>query len=115
MPHMVFRSPLSLDDMLAHFQPSEHKFGDTHIRLMQAYRGQKVVMFEVYIKEPTIDQRVALVLSHREVEGDYTLKVGVLGYPRATQGLHQAVSVLGNWLISLHPQAAQIAHKLLET
>ena len=115
MPHMVFRSPLTLDDMLAHFQQAERKEGNTHINFLHGYRGQKVVLFEVYIKEPTLDQHVALVLSYRETEQDFTLKAGVLGYPRATEGLHRAVAILGDWLIGLHPDSAQIDYKLLET
>lgn len=111
MSHLVFSSPNSLDEMLSAFESSEHKFGDTHISLLQCYRGRNIALFEVYIKEPTIDQHIALVLSPREAAGEYTLKVGSMGYPRSTQGVHQAVSLLGDWLVSLHPEAKRVNHK----
>ncbi|MBZ0305892.1 MAG: tRNA (guanosine(46)-N7)-methyltransferase TrmB, partial [Anaerolineae bacterium] len=55
MPHIVFQSPLTLDDMLSRFGSSEHNFGDTHISFLYAYRGKNVLLFEVYVKEPTIE------------------------------------------------------------
>jgi tRNA (guanine-N7-)-methyltransferase len=114
MPHIVFKSPLSLDDMLEKFESSEHQFGDTHISLINAYRGKYVVMFEIYVKEPTIDQRVALILSKRPEEHEYTLKLGVIGHPRPTEGIHKAAGILGDWLTSLHPDVEVLKRKLRE-
>ncbi len=114
MTHIVFKSHLSLDDMLAQFQMNEYTFGDIHIRLLNAYRGHHTVLFEVFINEPTIDQHIAIILSKRENEREYTLKMGSLGYPRVTPGLHKAVSVLGNWLVNLHPESEIISHKVKE-
>lgn len=114
MPHIVFKSPLSLDDMLEKFESSEHRFGDTYISLINAYRGKHVVMFEIYVKEPTIDQRVALILSKRPEEHEYTLKLGVIGHPRPTEGIHKAAGILGDWLTSLHPDVEVLKRKLRE-
>jgi tRNA (guanine-N7-)-methyltransferase len=112
MTHIVFKSPLTVDEMLAAFDPLERGYGDSHVSVLQAYKGRSTLLFEVYIKEPTIDQHIALVLSKREHEGEYTLKTGSLGYPRVTPGLHKAVSLVGNWLVSLHPEAEILNHKL---
>jgi tRNA (guanine-N7-)-methyltransferase len=114
MTHIVFTSPLTLDDMLAKFEPTEHAFGETHINFLHAYRGENTLLFEVYISEPTIDQHIALILTKRETAGEYTLKTGSLGYPRVTAGLHKAVSSLGNWLVRLHP-AAEILNQKVKT
>lgn len=114
MTHIVFESPLSLDDMLAQFERSEYSFDDIHIRMLNAYRGQNTVLFEVFINEPTIEQHIALILNKRQKEREYTLKMGSLGYPRVTPGLHKAVSVLGNWLVNLHPEGEIISHKVKE-
>lgn len=105
MPHIVFSSPLSLDAIMDAFEASEHKAGETHISILYVYRGKNVLLFEVYIKEPTIDQHIAFVLGKRENQGEYTLKLGNLGYPRSTLGVHQTASILGKWLVGLHPEA----------
>ncbi len=105
MPHIVFSSPLSLDAIMDAFESNEHKAGETHISILYVYRGKNVLLFEVYIKEPTIDQHIAFVLGKRENQGEYTLKLGNLGYPRSTLGVHQTASILGKWLVGLHPEA----------
>lgn len=115
MTHVVFHSPLSMDAMLERFEFQEHKLGDTVISFLQAYRGNRVLLFEVYIKEPTIDQHVAVILSYRDTPGEYTLKAGTLGYPRSTAGLHKAVGMLGDWLVGLDAGAAILHDKLKET
>jgi len=112
MTHVVFQSPLNLDEMLARFEGVEQKQGDTIVRLLHGYRGRNVLLFEVYIHEPTIDQHISLVVSPRETEHEYTIKVGTMGYPRSTPGLQQAVALMAEWLINLSPEAKVIKHKL---
>jgi tRNA (guanine-N7-)-methyltransferase len=114
MPHLVFTSPLSLDEMLAPFERREHAQDDTHMAFLYGYRGEHSVLFEVYVKEPTIDQRVALMLVKREKADEYTLQLGMLGHPRPTPGIHLAVRLLGDWLTSLHPEARVLKAKLQE-
>jgi tRNA (guanine-N7-)-methyltransferase len=112
MPHLVFTSPLTLDDMLARFERREHAEDGTHIAFLYGYRGEKSLLFEVYVKEPTIDQRVAVMLVERENPNEYTLQLGMLGHPRPTPGIHRAVRLLGEWLVSLHPEARILKNKL---
>jgi tRNA (guanine-N7-)-methyltransferase len=112
MTHVVFQSPLTLDEMLEHFEPSEHRSGDTVVSLIEAYRSKRNLLFELFIKEPTIDQRVAFVVAARKLPGEYTLKLGALGHPRTTAGLHLATRLLGDWLVSLSPEARILKHKI---
>jgi len=121
MPHIVLRSPLSVDEMLAHFERSEHRAGENIISLMAAYRGRRSLLFEVFVKEPTIEQHVAFLLTEQHVAflltehpsgGEFTLQLGTLGHPRPTLGLHQAAGLIGDWLISLHPEAQTLNRKL---
>jgi hypothetical protein len=112
MPHIVFKSPLTLDEMLENFTSSEHRAGNTHVSILYGYRGKNVLLFEVFVKEPTIDQRVALILSERPEAHEYTLKMGVIGHPRSTPGLHLATAMLGDWLVSLHPDTVILKRKV---
>ena len=112
MTHVVFKTPLNLDEMLAQFEGVEHKLGDTIVRMLHGYRGRNVLLFEVYIHEPTLDQHISLVISPRETEHEYTLKVGTMGYPRSTPGLQHAVALMAEWLIGLNPEAHVVKHKL---
>ncbi len=110
MTHIVFQTPLTLDEMLTPFERQEYKRDDMVVNLVAGYRGQRVLLFEVYIKEPTLEQHVALVLTRREQPDEFTLKLGMLGYPRVTPGLQWALKLLGEWLVSLHPDARIVNH-----
>jgi tRNA (guanine-N7-)-methyltransferase len=113
MTHLVFHSPLDMESLISAFIPTEHNpLPETHIALMRAYRGDRVLLFEVFVKEPTLDQHVAVTLSPRPQPNEYTLKVAAFGYPRATIGLHTAVRLLAEQLIALHPQSHLIQSKL---
>lgn len=108
MPHLVFTSPLSLDEMRAAFEPWQQTLEDgTVAHILDSYRGRHTVLFEAFVKEPTIDQRFAILLHHRPT-GDYTLLVSPMGHPRATPGVHLAVSMLGQKLVSMHPDARMV-------
>lgn len=112
MPHIVLRSPLSLEAMLAQFERVEHRAGENIISLMAAYQGRRCLLFEVFVKEPTIEQHVAFLLTEHPGGGEFTLQLGTLGHPRPTLGLHQAAGLLGDWLIRLHPAAQTLNRKL---
>jgi tRNA (guanine-N7-)-methyltransferase len=112
MPHIIFQSPLSLDEMYAQFRPGEYHFGETYVSFLQAFRGAGALLFEVFVREPTIDQRVALILAQREESPEFTIKLGTLGQPRSTDGIHKAVGLLGDWAVSLHPDARIISDKV---
>jgi tRNA (guanine-N7-)-methyltransferase len=114
MPHVVFETPLTFDQMLAPFEVSEHKIGGTYINFLNGYRSKNALLFEVYIKEPTIDQHVALIVVNRENAGEYTLKLATLGHPRPTPGIHHAAAILGDWLVALHPQARILQRRVNE-
>ncbi len=76
--------------------------GEARIIFMSTYRNDNSILFEVQVREPTIDQRVALLFAKRKQADEYTLKPNMIGSPRSTDGLHNAVAVLGNELVGLH-------------
>jgi len=123
MPHVVFASPLPLDAMIDSFEPIKFSVPLvdqaelTHISFIAVYTGQTrrqpTALFEVHLSEPTIEQRIALMLlSKSDLPGAYTLQLGSLGHARPTTGVHWAVRALSDWLISLHPDAHMIDAKL---
>lgn len=110
MPHMVIQTPLSLDDIRAAVRLEPVAVGDIRLKFIKTYHGGDVLLFEVFVHEPTIDQRIAVVLVPRdEKPGEYTVKLSTLGTPRPTDGLHQAVRAVGEAVLALHP-AAQVIH-----
>ncbi|MBZ0304244.1 MAG: tRNA (guanosine(46)-N7)-methyltransferase TrmB [Anaerolineae bacterium] len=111
MPHVVFETPLSLEAMRAAFQPIEYAYGDTHINISFIYLGERALLFDIYVKEPTIDQRVALTLVARERPDEYTLQLSMIGHPRPTTGIHAATNLLADWLIGLHPDTKVLKRK----
>ncbi|MFN8378420.1 MAG: tRNA (guanosine(46)-N7)-methyltransferase TrmB [Anaerolineae bacterium] len=113
MPHFVFASPLSLDDMRAAFSSFKVAAGDTHVGFSEIYQGRSSLLFEIHVSEPTIEQHTGLLLTfHGRDTGEYTLAMGTLGHPRPTEGMQLAVRTLGEWLIGLHPDARLLHHKL---
>ncbi len=113
MPHVVFETPLTLAAIREQFQSSEHQYGPAHISPRAAYSGDHSLLFEVYIKEPTIDQRVAFtIVTHDDLPNQFTLQLNTLGHPRPTAGVHGAAYILSDWLLSLHPANRIIKHKL---
>ncbi|MCB9452121.1 MAG: tRNA (guanosine(46)-N7)-methyltransferase TrmB [Anaerolineaceae bacterium] len=114
MPHIVFKTPLSLETMMAQFEPSEFAEGDTIIRFLNVYRGERALLLEIYVKEPTIEQRAAFLVADRPEPGEFTLKLSALGHPRPTVGIHRAAALLGDWLIGLDPANVVLKRSLLE-
>lgn len=112
MPHMVFTTPLSLDDMRDRFEAFHHNDGDVHIGYSAVFRGEYTLLFEIHVNEPTISQHTALLLTQRQVENEYTLQLASFGHARPTEGVHAAVYALGSWLLSLHPDAQVVKQKL---
>lgn len=115
MPHVVIETPLSLEAMRAAFASVEQHRDETHIHLQFVYLGERALLFEVYVKEPTIDQHVALLLIARDQPDEYTLQLSTLGHPRPTAGIHTATNLLADWLLSLHPQARILKRKTRAT
>jgi tRNA (guanine-N7-)-methyltransferase len=116
MPHVVFYSPLSLEEMRQRFEPFHHSEGNIHVGYSAVFQGEHTLLFEIHVPEPTIEQHAALLLTQRRSPaGQYTLQLSSLGHARPTEGMHVAVTALGNWLLSLHPDAALVEHKLRET
>jgi tRNA (guanine-N7-)-methyltransferase len=111
MPHIVLHSPLPLEAMRAAFVPLAYDHADTHIQVREVFQGRRALLFDAYVREATIDQRVALVLVEREAPGEYTLQLSTIGQPRPTAGLHIATNLLGDWLIGLHPDTRILQRK----
>jgi hypothetical protein len=112
MPHIVFKSHLTLAEMLERFEQTDYSEGDTHISFMFGYQGTRSLLFEVFIKEPTIDQRIGFLLLERNHPDEYTLQLSSLGHPRPTPGVHRAAALLGDWLLGLHPDAQILKRKV---
>jgi hypothetical protein len=113
MPHLVFETPLSLDEMAQQFRPFSHNEGDIHVSYSAVFRGEYTLLFEIHVNEPTIDQHAALLLSKRfGAASEFTLQMASLGHPRPTQGMHVAVSSLGEWLLGLHPDTHIVQQKV---
>lgn len=113
VPHLIIQSPLNPQTILAQFQPLQAVDTDNaiHVNVGYAYANTDSLLFEAYVSEPTIDQRVAIMLVPRE-DGAYTLKLGGIGAPRPTDGMHVAVALIGDWIASLHPNAHIVTDKV---
>ncbi len=119
MPHVVFASPLSLQDMIDRFEPLARSDAESgiNVRLMNAFLGRDALLVETHVGEPTITQHVALVILarlHPDTPGarEFTIQLGTIGQPRPTRGVHLAVRLLADWVLSLHPENRIIKQKV---
>ncbi len=116
MPHVIFCSPLSLEVMRARFQPHHWHSGDIHVNCGHVFLGERSLLFDVYVKEPGIDQHIALLLlARRGRPGEYTLQLAMFGHPRPTAGIHMAANRLADWLLGLSAESVLLGRKTSAT
>ncbi|MEZ4643685.1 MAG: tRNA (guanosine(46)-N7)-methyltransferase TrmB [Chloroflexota bacterium] len=115
MPHVVMRSPLSLDEVAQQFVPFHVATETTEIKFIELFRSTRHqnLLFETYIHEEPMSQRLGLSLRVRQ-PGDWVLGLHEVGFPRPTAGLHRAVQALADWLASLHPETQIINSTLVD-
>lgn len=113
MPHVVFHAPLTLDEVVARFQPRYETTASAEIKFIEIYRSahHEELLIETYVSEEPQSQRVGLSLRVRRT-GDWVLGLHEFGFPRPTAGVHQALGAMAAWLSSLHPDF-QIQHSTL--
>jgi tRNA (guanine-N7-)-methyltransferase len=115
MMHMTVTLPLSANEIAARFEQFEAKAiarepantgENIVVKALHAFVGDKAVMIECYVAEPTIHQHVGImVVPMRERPGEYTVGLSGIGTPRPTDGLHYAARKVAEWLATLHPDA----------
>lgn len=105
MPHVALLGPLDLDQAYSLALPKrELRVGERHLAFLAPYRGEGCVLLEAFVREPTIAQRLALVLKAQE--GRHVLGLGTIGRPRPTLGAHLAVALWARSLIEALPGLA---------
>lgn len=116
MPHVILETPDTPEELVTRFQRvAFNPAPDIHVAIRDAYisRSRRAVLYEAHVEEPTIEQHIAIMLMPREEANCYTLKYTTLGHPRVTMGLHYATEQLGEWIVSLNPNARIIAMRTL--
>ena len=116
MPHLFLHSPLNAEAVVAQFEQTRTESNGVHVGILQAYANIKynTAVFEIVVEEPTIDQHALLIMSPRDGENEYIVKMSTIGHARPTYGMHRAVQALGDWVTSLHNEATITAKKLRE-
>lgn len=113
MPNMILHMPLTLDAMYAAFAPFNLSRGDITVGFKFAYVGPRTLLVETYVHEPTIEQRLGLLVSVDPNEPQkLRVRVSSMGGPRPTPGVHIAVKALADWLVGLHPDARVLQDKV---
>lgn len=133
MPHVVFRTPATLDDIGRRFRPNldaamiaarlvedgaaapPSAIAEAKIKYLHAFKSLEDgrLLIETYINEDPLRQRLCLEIRRRET-GDYVIGLHEVGFPRPTRGVHQAVGWLVRWL-QLEFPATVVANSTLLT
>jgi tRNA (guanine-N7-)-methyltransferase len=112
MPHMVLDLTTDLDAIAARFEPREVRHDEIAVNFKEVYRGDNSLLFDTFVYEPTIEQRVGILLVKERDREYYALRLSNIGSPRPTDGLHVAVRALGEWIAALNPDARVIQDKV---
>ncbi len=117
VPHIVIASPLTLHEMAERFEPVQHAADGINVHLMKVFVGREALLIEIHVGEPTITQHIALMIIARPVPDtagavEYTIQLGSIGQARATPGIHVAVRLVADWVLSLHPENRVIKEKV---
>ncbi len=116
MPHLFLHSPLNAEEVVARFEQTRTESNGNYIGILQAFANAKndAAAFEVVVEEPTIDQHALLVMTPRDGDNQYIVKMSTIGHSRPTYGMHRAVHAVGEWVTSLHEDSHITAIKLRE-
>lgn len=117
MPHVILTSPQTPLEMANQFERTTYNVGEgIHVNVLNIFHNPQhdSLLFETLIVEPTIEQHIALLLTPRETQGEYTLRYSTLGVPRITEGVHRATQLLGEWVASLHPESKILSLRVRE-
>jgi tRNA (guanine-N7-)-methyltransferase len=115
MPNAKIELPISVEQIADAFQAMTFRQEDRIVKLLRVYQQARhpLLLFEVFIEEPLFTQQLMLCLQH-EAGKLYLLKMAQVGFPRATRGVHMAIGVLIQWLLSLDQQARIVESKVKE-
>jgi tRNA (guanine-N7-)-methyltransferase len=117
MPNIVFKSASGLQTSLDRFDGHTQSFSeqDIHVSVMNVFHRGETLLFEVFVKEPTVDQHIGfLVVPSQSEPGQYTLKLASFGHPRATDGIHKAASVVDAIIQQHAPDYEPVHRKIRE-
>ncbi|MDX1616132.1 MAG: hypothetical protein R3300_17605 [Candidatus Promineifilaceae bacterium] len=113
MPHVILAPAPDLKAVRDSFTPRTYREQDTAIRFIDVYKSaqQPMVLFDSYIGEEPVDQRILLALTRRDA-GDALVHLAEVGHPRVTEGVHLAVGYLVSWLLTVRPEITVERHNL---
>ena len=106
MPNTSLQLPFEFDTIIEKWERVTLRNEGRIVNILEIFKQphKPILLFETFIQEPLINQRMMLALVKRR-SGDYLLQMTAVGYPRPTRGVHDAVHHLGEWLASLHDDA----------
>ncbi len=113
MPNIVFKTQTPLSPLTEGFTKVSESFHDEdiHISIINIYRSENALLFETYVKEPTVDQHVGFLLVPRgDGSHEHTLKLASFGHPRPTEGMHRAAAVIDR-VIQRHAPDYEAVHR----
>lgn len=113
MPHVILRSPLSLESLKRSFQLDTHSGQEATVRFIEIFESHKyaALLVDTYIDEEPIAQRLGLRV-RRKGTGELVLGVHELGFPRATPGVHRALYFLWQEIQQVEPQTELVNSNL---
>lgn len=116
MPHVILKTPQTLDQIQASYQSFYADDGDVHVRFAEMFRsnGGDKLFIETYVSEAPLAQRVGILIRQRE-PGEYIVLLHEVGFPRATTGLHFAIGQVARWLLGLNKGAQLVNDNLRHT
>ncbi len=105
MPHVVVKTPLTLDEIQSAYQPLRADLNGVHVKLGEMFKSNdsNKLFVEAYVSERPLAQRVGILIRERD-DGDFIILLHEVGFPRSTFGLHLAIAKIANWILGLNSE-----------
>lgn len=115
MPHVVVKTPVSLNKMEAQFTLKHVEDNERHVNFMAIFQNKERngLLIETYVKEEPLAQRIGITIRQR-AEDVYVIGLSEIGFPRPTEGLQFAIATLAKWLLSLADASELMSQNLSE-
>lgn len=115
MPHVILRTPATLDEIGRRFEPMTVERDEVRIKYVELFESLRDgrLLVDTYIHEEPLAQRLALSVRARS-SGDILIDLHEAGNPRPTHGVHSAIKHLADWIESLFPATVTVQSNLRE-
>lgn len=113
MPNAILHIPTDLETLAQELEQGVVRYADRIVNFRGVFRhtDQPTLLIETHIEEPLFSQRLMILIQQRAPH-EYLLRMAEVGYPRPTDGVHDAIYALMQQFLKRYPGSQIVEHKV---